>query len=213
MTLERALYRLLHHASFRAAWRRGDDLGLSAEDVDALATLDPSELERAARLVIRGVIDRTYAGIGGIRDLYPRSLAAWVVARPDDVDLTSLVAGFLESPEGDGWNDVDGASLEDAFGRTLAGHVDVDVAEDERCTAVAKGILAGRSGDVRVPRDFSRCATGWYRVRATASGPVLYAAVSGRLVRGPITDTIAGWIVHGAPEGPGREAMARIGLL
>jgi hypothetical protein len=114
------LRRLLHHRRARVALRAGT-LPLTAAQREAVETLDPVELERVAESVRDELLRRTHRGSGSLITLFPRTIAHWRAAHPEDVELAELASRFLESAAYETHRalsfGVPGTSLEEAFFR------------------------------------------------------------------------------------------------
>src|SRR5262249_39153400 len=97
--LDGALDRLLHRRSYREAFlaERTEALGLADEDLEGLAGLDREALVREAEAVRDDLLHRRHRGSGGLLALYPRTLAAWAAAHPEDEGLAELLSRFMES--------------------------------------------------------------------------------------------------------------------
>lgn len=143
------------------------------------------------------VLDRRTRGLPAPRELYAGHLG-------DDADAT--VAGFLASAEGEAWSDFawarPGRALEDALGRYLD-------AGDAHLLACARLLVLHADPPFAVPEGFRRVPAGWLAVGGTAEAPVLYAALGGRLVTGPLTPLLVDLLDGARP--PGSEpAVARL---
>jgi hypothetical protein len=212
ITLDQALDRLLHRRSYREAFLAGrlDVLDLAPGDLAALATVDRAELARAAERVRDDLARRRHRGSGGLCALYPRTIEAWRAAHPDDADLARLFDAFLESGPFEGYRELPfagpGLSLEEAFHLfcEAEGIGDAAAREHEFLTAMMKALLASPDPSFTLPDAIRPAARGHFAI-GTRAGPVLYAALAGRLVTGPITPFLADLVLSDDPP----EAIAR----
>ncbi len=198
ISLDQALDRLLHHRSYLDAFLAGrvDELDVSADDLQALLCIDPVQLRKTAQRVRADVIQRKHRGSGGLLELYPRTVNAWRVAHPEDVQLDELLAQFLESSAFEAYRETSlagpGVCLEESFFRFCEAHGIGDSAtlEDEFLTAMMKALVLSPRPDFTLPDELHCVAQGFFAVSRRAP-PMLYAAVRGNLVLGPITPFIA----------------------
>lgn len=198
ISLDQALDRLVHRLSYRQAFLQGQlhELDVAPEDLEALATLDRAELAQVAERVREDLLHRRHRGSGGLLTLYPRSIAAWREARPDDGDLTELVTAFMESDAFEAYHEIPfagaGLSLEEAFFRfaEARGIGDPAVRQDEFFTGLMKALVVSPRPNFTLPASVRRAPKGFF-VIAKLAEPMLYAAVSGRFVRGPLTPFLA----------------------
>jgi hypothetical protein len=210
--LDTALDRLLHRRSYREAFLAGrlDALDLSAEDLEALATIDAGALVREAESVLADLRRREHRGSGGLCSLYPRTLAAWQAAHPDDTDLVELLSRFMESDAFDAYREIpyagQGWSLEEAFYRfcEAEGVGEPEAREDEFLGAIMKALLSSLRPDFAIPAEVQASAGGFFAV-AWRGGTKLYAAVSGRLLTGAITPFLAELLL--SPDPPDEIAL------
>jgi uncharacterized protein (UPF0276 family) len=182
------------------------------EDELAAEFESPSELGRRCRAQ---VLSRGGRGVGRIRDVYADAIASWCALHTQcDDPLDAIVLAFLASPPGRAWSEfawaVPGSCIEDAFGRFLAPgtHAHLD--------ACARALAMHPDPPFAIPPEFSRAPQGWYAIREDAhDGPVLYAAVAGKLITGPITASIRALLGGEHPAGcePVRERLVTMGLL
>lgn len=118
------------------------------------------------------ILERQARGIGRIRELYADFLGA-------DPDATVLA--FLQSPWGASWSEYawacEGRCIEDAFGCFVA------PGSEAHLLACTRALAVHPNPPFVLPDGFRRAPGGWFQV---VEG-VLYAAVAGRLVHGPIT--------------------------
>lgn len=147
----------------------------------------------AVTAVHQMVLARRYRGTGGLRDWYPRTVAAWLALHPDDVGLERLVTQFCASAAGASWrehpNARRGLSLEEAVCRFFEaeGVGDATVREDEMLEAVVRTLaVAPRAGFVW-PTQVWTTETGCVAVGRSL---VLHAAAAGQYVRGQVTPLI-----------------------
>jgi hypothetical protein len=196
--LDEALDRLLHRRSYREAFLAGrlEALDLSPEDREALATIDAGALVREAESVQKDLLRREHRGSGGLCSLYPRTIAAWRAAHPEDAELTELLSRFMESEAFDAYREIpfagQGRSLEEAFHRfcEAEGIGAPEEREDELLVAMMKALLLSPDPDFALPPEVLAAAGGFFAVSRRGE-PRLYAAVSGRLVVGAITPFLA----------------------
>ncbi len=187
MTLDHALDRLLHDASYRAAFLAGETLALAAEDLGALRCIDPAELERAAAAVRRDLMTRGYRGSGGLAAVFPHTLAAW---QPQDLD------GFLASPAYAAYREVPfagaGTCLEEAFYRFCeAEHIgDAVTREHEFLGAMLRALAVSPDPAFALPPEI-RHVTSSFLAIAMRGEPTLYLATHGRLITGALTPFLA----------------------
>ncbi len=196
-TLDAALDGLLHDAAARARWLRGEeDFALDAGDRDALAAIDPAELDAMAASVRAAVWTTAHRGSGTLADRFPRTIAAWRAAHGPDPDGDAMMTAFLASAEFTAYREVPagraGASLEEAFFAwgERAGAGDAAVREGEFLAAMARALAVCPAPSFAVPARFRRVPGGWCAV-SRGSLPVLYAAVGDRVLTGPITPFVA----------------------
>jgi len=215
ISLDEALERLLTVRAYREAFLAGrsEELQLSASDLLALESIDREQLVATAERVRDELLNRRYRGSGGLEALYPRTLAAWREAHPEDSALHELLHTFLESEAYRGYREVPhaglGACLEEAFfdfveARDIG---DAAVREEEFLVAMSKALALSPRPGFRVPSCVKRVPQGYAAV-TTRSGPVLCAALlpvaadttqsQGRVLRGEITAFLAALI--DAPE-------------
>jgi hypothetical protein len=98
-SFEDALAALLYDERTRERLRAGQ-----AHDCRFL-TLDIAEVDEAARGVRRMVRERTHRGTGGLEDWFPKTIAAWRLARPDDEGLEALLELFCASEHCSAWRE------------------------------------------------------------------------------------------------------------
>lgn len=197
--LDRALDRLLHCRSVREAFLAGrpDGLDLPAEDREALAGLDREALVREAESVREDLLHRRHRGSGGLPALYPRTLAAWTAAHPEDGGLVELLSRFMESKAFDAYREVpfagQGCCLEEAFHRFCeAEEIGTPaVREEEMLGAMMRALLLSPDPAFTVPGEIRRTAGGFFAVARRGAEPRLFAAISGRMIAGPLTPFLA----------------------
>ncbi|MEO7329380.1 MAG: hypothetical protein ABI193_12425, partial [Minicystis sp.] len=198
ISLDQALDHLLHRRSYREAFLadRHALLDLAPDDLAALATLDRAQLVLAAEGVREDLLQRSHRGSGGLRALYPRTIAAWTQAHPEDETLHELLFGFMESEPFARYHELpfagQGLCLEEAFHRFAesASIGDPTAREEEFLTAMVKALLLSPRPDFSVPAEIRRTPGGFFAL-GTRGDPALYAAVQGRLVLGPLTPFLA----------------------
>jgi hypothetical protein len=202
---ETALICLLFDSDARAAWRRG----ALAETVKALAMLAPGELEAAASATRAMVQQRAHRGAGRLADAFPRCIAGWRAAHPDDGTLDALFDRFLASAAVAPWHEQPGreggASIEECFAAfaRAAGLADPLVCEEELLSVLLRALTVTPQPAFIPPPAVCRAPGGWFAVSA-AEPPVLHAALRGRYWSGPITPLIAATLLGrpGAIDGP-----------
>jgi hypothetical protein len=205
--LDAALDRLLHHRGYRAAFLAGhlDALDLSAEDREAIASIDPEALAREADAVREDLLHRRHRGTGGLLSRYPRTLTAWRSAHPDDGDLVELISRFMESEAFGAYREIPfagpGQSLEEAFYRFCEdeGIGAAEDREDELLAAVMKALLLSPDPSFTLPAEVRAASSGFFAVSRRGE-PRLHAAVSGRYLTGALTPFLADLLL--SPEDP-----------
>jgi hypothetical protein len=198
ISLDVALDRLLHHRSYREAFLAGraETLDLSGEDLEALASIDRAALAREADAVRDDLLHRRHRGSGGLLSLYPRTIAAFRIAHPEDNELVELLSRFMESDAFAEHREIPfagaGPSLEEAFYRFCEAEEIGAPAEreDELLLAMAKALLLSPRPAFTLPAEIRTTAAGFFAV-SRRGDPRLYAAVSGRLLTGPLTPFLA----------------------
>ncbi|MDI3291480.1 hypothetical protein [Polyangium sp. 15x6] len=204
ISLDQALDRLLHHRSYLAAFLAGrvDELDVSADDLRALRSIDPEQLQKAAERVREALVQRTYRGSGGLLSMYARTVDAWRASHSEDHELEELLSSFLESPAFDAYREHShagpGVCLEEAFFRfcEARGIGDGAILEAEFLTAMMKALVMSPRPDFTVPAEIRTIPEGFVAVSRQAE-PTLYAAARGRLILGPITPFLADLLVSG----------------
>jgi uncharacterized protein len=175
-----------HRPSSRPPW----------EDELQNVFLDNSSFAHRCR---RQLLTRSIRGLGTLTDAFPKAIAAWRASHPEADDLDPLVTAFLGSAEGCTWSSypwaVPGRCLEDAFGRFLAPHG----AEHLRACTIA--LATHPDPPFALPEGFSRVPRGWFRVGGSQQAPVLYAALGGKIVQGPITPLVVAVLGGDRPSG------------
>jgi hypothetical protein len=159
----------------------------------ALAGHDGRDLDEARAAVRQMVLTRTHRGTGGIRDWFPRTIAAWRAAHPDDTDFAQLTARFLASPACDSWREVPtgsaGVSLEEALHRFFGDEKigDAPTRDEEFLSAVVRGLAVTPRAQFTLPPSVRWAPGGCYAL----AGLVLHAAIDGAYLRGPVTPLVA----------------------
>jgi len=193
LALDVALDRLLRDRAYRADFLAGrwDALGLDAEGLDAVRAIDPEFLARTAHRLREEVRTRKHRGTGSLEDLFPKTIAAWGAAHPEDADRSELFSRFVESDAYASWRDVphagEGTSLEEAFYRfaEVQGVGDPAVREEEFLTAVVRALAVCPEPSFLVPPEVHRAPGGWFAV--TSRGvPLLVAATRDSFAKGPV---------------------------
>ena len=172
-------------------------------DAEDLASLDLDELERAARLACRAVLERSQRGVGSLLDAFPRTIEAWHAAHPG-ADLDDLAAAFAESLPFAEWQPAGGGRalgppIEDVFCRfceQVLGPACVATARAECAFAVLRSLVVNPSPAFAIPSQIRPTPKGFYSVIDREGVPFLVAALDGRLVTGALTP-ILGAILRG----------------
>jgi hypothetical protein len=150
----------------------------------------------AIATVRRMVLERRHRGTGSLRDWYPKTIAAWLTAHPEDAGLNQLAADFCASDACALWREhAGGISLEEALYRFFCAIGIGD--EDEFLSAVVRALAVAPRASFRWPDQLRRTAHGCV---ALTRDFVLHAAVNGRYVRGPVTPLVAD-LLRGEPVG------------
>lgn len=204
-SLDETLDRLLHHRSFREAFRNGR-AEVTAEVRSALATLDLDALDDVAEQVLTDLLRRQHRGSGTLLTLFPRTLAAWQLTHPGDEALRGLFSRFMESAAYQAHREVPhvgiGACLEEAFFRFCEAERigDPVVREEEFIAAIVLALAVTPRPTFRVPPEVVRLARGWAAV-ARLGEPMLHAVVDGRLISGRVTAFLAALVLgEGDPQ-------------
>jgi hypothetical protein len=190
MTLDRALDRLLHDASYRRAFLSGESLDLAADDREVLGEIDPVELERTAASVRASVFTRAHRGTGELVVMFARTIAGWSGTRD------ALADAFMASEAFALYREVPhagiGICIEEAFYRFCEAHGVGDPVdrEHELLAAVVRSLVISPDPAFIVPREVRRCPGGWFAI-ATRGIPTLYVASYGRFILGPIAPSLA----------------------
>src|SRR5262249_16748639 len=135
--LEEALASLLYDEGARAGLRAGD----AADPRFLEIALD--ELDEAAHFVRKMVRERVHRGTGGVEAWFPRTLASWRDAHPEDTELDLLLKRFCAAASCRAWSELGGGlSLEEAFYRFAldASVGDAAIAEEEFLDAVVRAL-------------------------------------------------------------------------
>lgn len=191
MRIDEVLCALVYRRSFRERFRAGERaaLGIDPADEADLAGLDLAELERAAGLTCRALLDASHRGVGSLRDAFPRSIRAYRTHH-DEADLpfdfadSQAFAGFGQS-----------ALMEAVFGDFLEATLDASwrpVVREERALAVLRALVVSPTPAFAIPDWVLAAPAGHYAVVRGPGAPLLVAALNGRLVTGPVTPLIAG---------------------
>ena len=210
MTAEQTLARLVHSRQARQIWRAQGlaVLGVASDVAAELDGLDEAAIEGAAAALRRHILERAHSGVGTIVDAFPRTIAAWRARHPGDADLDELAATFLDSSASAAWRetpaDTDGIPLEEAFYQfaTDAQLGERDDRETERLTALVKMLALDGAPAYQVPACMQiRDSVVW--AIDDRSPPVLFAAVGGQILIGPITRLVADLLTGHSPEHAG----------
>ncbi len=200
MTLDEVLEALLFRRSFRRRFARGERaaLGIAPADEQDLAALDLDELERAARLACRGVLERSHRGVGSLLDAFPRTIDAWRDAHPG-AELDELAAEFADSEAFRAWRPLSaaeppGPSSEDTFRvfceQTLGPETGL-LARAECAAATVRAIVVNPRPSFAIPSFLRIAPRGLYAIVSRNGTDILVAALNGRFVTGPLTPLLA----------------------
>jgi hypothetical protein len=200
MTLDEILEALLFRRSFRRRFASGEraTLGIAPDDEAELASLDLEELERAARLACRGVLERSHRGVGSLLDAFPRSIEAWRSAR-DGADLDELAAELTESAAFRAWKHASGGGppappLEEVFRAFCEDTLGVEVAvvaRAECAAAIVRALVVDPCPTFAIPSFLRVAPGGLYDVVDHDGAAHLVAALDGRFVTGELTPSLA----------------------
>ena len=198
MTLDEALCALLYRRSFREDFVRGERTGLSGEDVRALETLDLDELEAAARLACRALLERQHRGVGTLMDAFPETIDAWTRAHPGRA-LDELAVELADGPAFATCSTVEacpGISLEEAFFRFAEDSAigEPEVRLRELAVAIVRSLVVTPRPFFELPEMVRAAPRGHFAV--LDRGPTLVAALDGRLLIGPVTPFLAAALAH-----------------
>jgi hypothetical protein len=196
-TLAVALDRLIHKRSYRINFLGGHDVSdLSEADAAALKTTDPRTLSELSSSIAHDLLARKHAGSGSLLDLYPRTIQAFRLRHDHDEATLELSYRFMDSEAFDGYREFPhagpGLTLEEAFYRfaEAEGLGDPIVREAEYLAAIAKLMCASPTIDAAIPPEFRRARGGYFAVSGRGA-PILYGALLGRFVTGPLTPFLA----------------------
>jgi uncharacterized protein len=206
LPLHNTVYGLLHHADARTAFVR-DGVSTCAADPEqqaALAELDLVELERAGRLVANQLKNRTYAGVGRLKQVF------------HTVDVDQHFDPFLASPEADLWREIGrGICVEEAFLRFCLRHQIGEGASLRAAFFVAmlKVLSTQPKPAFTLHPRIRKTKRGW----VATSDDQIFALVDGKLTTGPVTPLISR-LISGLMPSTHRErlvanALASRGLL
>jgi hypothetical protein len=206
LTLDEALFALLHRRAYRAAFIRGDTgaLHLGAADLEDLSTIDATQIERSARRLAQSLFRRSHRGTGTLLDAFPATIDAW---QRDHLGalLDELAFEVFESPHFERYRALpfgpEGLSLEEVFFLFAedARLGDADTRKEEFVHAIVKALAVTPAPSFRVPDSLRRAPQGFFAV--LPRGPRLVAAVSGRLITGEITPFLAALLTSSEPRG------------
>ncbi|WP_437761783.1 hypothetical protein WMF27_02915 [Sorangium sp. So ce281] len=225
--LQSALYRLLHHRSFRDDFLAGrfDALGLEPRELCLLRPIDRAELVTLSESICRNVLRGELKFEGGMRGTFPDLFS--LLERKGCAPL-EVIYRFVESPEYEDVRQVPyagaGISIEEAFFEflrregtllTLAPYAPLLLTHEfltgmlailvinrdpsfELRTPLIRSNGAARYAVQRYPLDYARSLTE-RPLSADESGQVifLYAAAPGRLLRGPSTAAAVALVERG----------------
>jgi hypothetical protein len=140
------------------------------------------------------VLERSYRGTGGIIAWYPRTIAAWREAHPDDVELGLLAARFCASAPCRAWRELSaaepGLSLEEAAYRFFVENEvgAAAVREEEFLGAIVRSLAVTPRSHFLWPESVRPAPGGGFALTRTH---ILHAALDGSYLRGPVTPLIA----------------------
>lgn len=123
----------------------------------------------------------------------------------------AMIEAFLRSEHGRAWSEAPwaapGLALEDAFGRFVA------PGGPAHLSACATLLALHPEPSFEVPEGFFHTGAAW--VHIDSPGPMLFAAATGRVLKGPISPLVAGILRGEQPDGsvPVVERLTKIGLL
>ncbi len=204
--LDEALYRLLYHRSYREAFfnENFSSLGLCESDQRHLATIDREQLKKTASRVVTQVLYGADGQSGGIEGIFPRVLRKYRKTFPKDPNSIELIERFLESNYYRDYREHpyagNGICIEEAFFEfmnTEKPFIDADATnafllKDEFLVALMRTLLYNPRASFQVRQaDIFRIGEGYYSIQTMWPDMILYAAVKGHFVRGPITPLIA----------------------
>jgi hypothetical protein len=215
--LDHALDRLIHRRSWRQAFLAGrtEALGLADEDLEALTSVSREALERQAASVREDLLRRRHRGSGTLRDLYPRTFAAWTVAHPDDPEFVELLSRFMESHAFDGYREIPfagaGLCLEEAFFRFCETEEIGEAAdrEAEYLGAMIKAVLTSPDPDFTLPAELHASVGGFFAVATRGAEPRLFASVARQMITGALTPFLADLLLR---EGDATRVAERHGV-
>jgi uncharacterized protein (UPF0276 family) len=218
------------------AWRRGRDarttpplparqpaieLGLALPaaigtgEAPGAAALEAALEARVAPTRAALVRDRTQRGTGRLADAFPRCVAGWRAAHPDDLQLGALFTRFVASPAATPWREqpgvVGGACLEACFAAFARAErlAPAAVCEEELLSVLLRALAIAPEPAFDPPTEVRRAPGGWFAV-SDATAPVLHAALDGRYVSGPITPTVAAILRGGCDRDAPADVRARL---
>jgi uncharacterized protein (UPF0276 family) len=187
----------------------------------AAEALEAALEARVAPTRLALVRDRAQRGTGKLADAFPRCIAGWRSAHPEDARLDALFARFLASPALSAWREqpgvVGGACLEACFAELARAEAlaPPEVCEEELLSVLLRALAVAPDPAFEPPPEVRRAPGGWFAV-SRAAPPILHAALDGRYLRGPITPLVAAILAGGdAGEAPAavRDRLVELGLL
>jgi hypothetical protein len=207
------LERLLYDTEFRRGLAGGSRDGLSPLERGFLAQLDVDEANAFATMVRRDVLRRCHRGCGSLLTAFPQTIAAWLESHPEDLQFDQLASEFVGSSEFGEFRSLPhagvGICLEEAFHRFCSrrGVGSSEVLEHEFLLSIMRALSTSANPSFALPRAVRPAPAGYFAVGGSRSVPVLYAALNGALVTGPITPTIRELLLEEQP--PSLAAGAR----
>jgi hypothetical protein len=189
--------------------RARERLRVGQADDHRFLTLDIAEVDEAARGVRRMVAERTHRGTGGLEDWFPRTVAAWRLAHPDDEGLDGLLRLFCASAHCSAWREAgSGISLEEAFYRLLSdlGVGDRETVEDEFLGAIVRTLAISPRARFARPSALRDARRGCY---AVSNRGVLHASLDGKYVHGALTPLVVDLLSGVAPDDVARRHAVR----
>lgn len=189
--VEDALVKALFSDTARHQLHDGDALGLPADLARDLRAPERCDVDALSGEIRSRLPKRANRGVGTLRDAFPRTLAAW------SGEADALFAAFADSSPFCRWKPVAfcglGPSLEECFATWAQEQTwsDADVVDHEMYRAVCRALATDPDPAFTPPSAFVGSPGHWVAVRERAT-PILYAAIHGRVVTGPVTPLIAG---------------------
>ncbi len=157
----------------------------------------PRSLEALVAPSLVGLVrDRVQRGTGRLSDAFPRCIAGWCAAHPEDDALGDLFTRFVASPHTAAWREqpglVGGACLEACFAAFAAdeGLADALVIEEELLSVVLRALTVSPDPAFDPPPGVQGDPDGWFAI-SSAEPRILHAALQRRYLTGPVTPALA----------------------